>query len=110
MQKDATTGAGQTDRSIGERLWDRRAELLWGLAAAVLLLTFVDPVLLVSLVLAGATIAAAWLGIRELVQSATRDDAKQVASPAAPRAGWPTRADVSAPAVARPPRRLDLAG
>ncbi|BBX48275.1 hypothetical protein GCM10009641_06800 [Mycobacterium cookii] len=81
MQKDATTGAGQTDRSIGERLWDRRAELLWGLAAAVLLLTFVDPVLLVSLVLAGATIAAAWLGIRELVQSATRDDAKQVASP-----------------------------
>lgn len=79
MRKNAITGPGQTDRSIVDRLWDRRAELLWGLAAAVLLFTFVDPVLLVGLALASATVAAAWLGIRELVQSATTDDAKSAA-------------------------------
>ena len=72
----------QTDRSIIDRLWNRRAELLWGLAAAVVLFSTVDPVLLVGLMLAIAMVVAAWLGFRELLQRADRDDATK---PAAPR-------------------------
>ncbi|MGA9491877.1 MAG: hypothetical protein WBV80_16740 [Mycobacterium sp.] len=99
MPKTTITGPKQVDRSLAAKFWDRRAELLWGLAAAVLLFTFVDPVLLVGLALASATIAAAWLGIRELVQSATRDDAKSAADtrlrPAS--AGRPEQTSAHAP-------------
>jgi hypothetical protein len=62
-----TTGHGQPDRSIAETLWNWRAELLWGFAVAVLLFAFVNPVLLLGLVLTVATVAVAWLGFRELL-------------------------------------------
>jgi hypothetical protein len=76
VRKAAITGPQQTDRSLVDRLWNWRAELLWGLAIAVVLFAFVDPVLLVGLVLVIATIAAAGLGFRELSQRAERDDAE----------------------------------
>jgi hypothetical protein len=76
VRKTAITGPEQPDRSIADRLWNWRAELLWGLAIAVVLFTFVDPVLLVGLALVIATVAAAGLGFRELSQRADRDDAE----------------------------------
>jgi hypothetical protein len=79
MPKTTITGAKQADRSLAETLWDWRAELLWGLAVVVLLFTFVDPVLLVGLLLTIATVAAAWLGFRELLHRADRDDAESAA-------------------------------
>jgi hypothetical protein len=71
----------QTDRSIVDRLWNKRAELLWGSAAAVVLFSTVDSVLLIGLGLAIATIAVAWLGFRELLHRADRDDAERAAAP-----------------------------
>ena len=76
MPKTTITGTEGTDRSLAETLWNWRAEALWGLATAVLLFTFVDPVLLVGLVLTVATVAAAGLGFRELLHRADRDDAE----------------------------------
>jgi hypothetical protein len=81
MPKTTTTAPKQADRSLAATLWDWRAELLWGLAAAVVLFTFVDPVLLLGLVLMTATVAAAWLGFRELMRRADRDDAESAAAP-----------------------------
>ena len=81
MPRSEMTGPEQTDRSIVDRLWGKRAELLWGLAAAVVLFSTVDTVLLVGLMLAIATVIAAWLGFRELLQRADRDDAAQPAAP-----------------------------
>lgn len=80
MPKTTTTGPKQADRSLAATLWDWRAELLWGLAVAVVLFTFVDPVLLVGLVLTIATVAAAWMGFRELMSRADKDDAEDSAS------------------------------
>jgi hypothetical protein len=80
MPKTTITGPKQADRSLAATFWDWRAELLWGLAIAVLLFTFIDPVLLVGLVLTIATVAAAWLGFRELMSRADRDDAQASAS------------------------------
>src|ERR1700735_4998737 len=86
MPKTTTTGPKQADRSLAATLWDWRAELLWGLAITVVLFTFVDPVLLVGLVLTAATVAAAWLGFRELMNRADRDDAADSASRLRPAA------------------------
>jgi hypothetical protein len=81
MPQDEITGPEQTDRSIVDKLWSKRAELLWGLVVVILLLTFVDPVVLIGLALVVATIVAAWAGFHELLDRAKQDDAK---SPAAP--------------------------
>ncbi len=81
MPKSEMTGPEQTDPSIADRLWNKRAELLWGLAAAVVLFSTVDTVLLVGLMLAVATVIAAWLGFRELLHRADSDDAAQPAAP-----------------------------
>jgi len=80
MPKTPIAGREHADRSLAATPWDWRAELLWGLAVAVLLFTFVDPVLLVGLTLTAATVAAAWLGFRELMRRADRDDAEDSAS------------------------------
>jgi hypothetical protein len=80
MPKTTISGPEQADRSLAGRFWDWRAELLWGLAIAVVLFTFVDPVLLVGLMLTTATVAAAWLGFQELMHRADRDDAEASAS------------------------------
>jgi hypothetical protein len=77
MPRSEMTGPEQTDRSIVDRLWNQRAELLWGLAAAVVLFSTVDAVLLVAIGLAIATIVAAWWGFHELLHRADRDDAEQ---------------------------------
>jgi hypothetical protein len=74
-------GPEETDRSILDKLWSKRAELLWGLVVVILLLTFVDPVVLIGAALVIATVAAAWAGFHELLDRAKQDDAK---SPAAP--------------------------
>jgi hypothetical protein len=81
VRKTAITGPEQPDRSIADRLWNWRAELLWGLAIVVVLFTFVDPVLLVGLALTIATVAAAGLGFRELSHRADSDDAESAATP-----------------------------
>jgi hypothetical protein len=94
MPKTTTTGPKQADHSLAATLWDWRAELLWSLAITVVLFTFVDPVLLVGLMLTIATVAAAWLGFRELMSRADRDDAEDSASrlrPAATSRGEPAR-------------------
>jgi hypothetical protein len=79
----------QTGRSITDRLWSNRAELLWGLVVVVLLSTFVDPVVLIGAVL---VIAAAWAGFHELLDRAKQDDARADAAHLRP-----------APAVRREP-------
>jgi hypothetical protein len=81
MPQGEITGPEQTDRSIVDKLWSKRAELLWGLVVVILLLTFVDPVVLIGLALVVATIVAAWAGFHELLDRAKQDDAE---SPAAP--------------------------
>jgi hypothetical protein len=81
MPENEITGPEQTDRSIVDKLWSKRAELLWGLVVVIMLLTFVDPVVLIGAALVIATIAAAWAGFHELLDRAKQDDAK---SPAAP--------------------------
>lgn len=109
MPRREMTGPEQTNCSMVDRLWGKRAELLWGLAAAVVLLSTVDTVLSLGLMVAIATVIAAWLGFRELLQRADRDDAAQPATPpCAACVGRPTRArgDLNAQAVARPSRRL----
>jgi hypothetical protein len=81
MPENEITGPEQTDRSIVDKLWSKRAELLWGLAVLVMLLTFVDPVVLIGAALLVATIVVAWAGFHELMERAKQDDAT---SPAAP--------------------------
>jgi hypothetical protein len=81
MPENEITGPEQTDRSIVDKLWSKRAELLWGLAVLVMLLTFVDPVVLVSAALVIATIVAAWAGFHELLDRAKQDDAESHAAP-----------------------------
>ena len=48
MPQGEITGPGQTDRSIVDKLWSKRAELLWGLVVVIMLLTFVKPVVLIG--------------------------------------------------------------
>ncbi len=81
MSQGEITGPGQTDSSIVDKLWSKRAELLWGLVVVIMLLTFVKPVVLIGLALVLATIVAAWAGFHELMDRAKQDDAT---SPAAP--------------------------
>ena len=116
MPENEISGPEQADRSIVDKLWSKRAELLWGLVVVIMLLTFVDPVVLIGPALVLATIVAAWAGFHELLDRAKQDDAK---SPAAPLRAAPasqtrsTRQDRSRThAVARrhPPRRLDSGG
>jgi hypothetical protein len=80
VPKTTITEQKQADRSIADKLWNWRAELLWSSAAVVLLLVFVNPVLLIGVVLAVATVAAAWLGFRELLHRAERDDAESASA------------------------------
>ena len=80
MPQDEITGPEQTDRSIVDKLWSKRAELLWGLVTAVVLFSVVDPVLLIGTALAIATAVAAWAGVRELLDRAEEDDAKPAAT------------------------------
>jgi hypothetical protein len=75
MPASEISGPQQADPSIGVRLWNKRAELLWGLVAAIMLLTFVNPVVLIGAVLLIATVAAGWAGFHELMDRAEQDDA-----------------------------------
>ncbi|MDT5087871.1 MAG: hypothetical protein QOG47_578 [Mycobacterium sp.] len=75
MPASEVPGPGRTGRSFTDRLWSNRAELLWGLIVVTLLLTFVDPVVLIGAVLVIATLAAAWAGFHELLDRAKQDDA-----------------------------------
>jgi hypothetical protein len=80
MPNSEFTGPEQTDRSIVDKLWSKRAELLWGLVVVIMLLTFVNPVVLIGAGLAIATVAAAWAGFHELLDRAKQDDAKSDAA------------------------------
>ena len=62
-------------------------ELLWGLVVVVLVLTFIDPVVLIGAVLVIATVGAAWAGFHELLDRAKQDDAHATAG-AAGRLGY----------------------
>ena len=57
MPASEISGPEQPDPSIGVRLWNKRAEMLWGLVAAIMLLTFVNPVVLIGAALLIATVA-----------------------------------------------------
>jgi hypothetical protein len=81
MPEREIPGAEQTDRSVIGRLWSKRAELLWGLVVVILLLTFIDPVVLIGAALVIATVAAAWAGFHELLHRAKQDDAQLPAAP-----------------------------
>jgi len=74
MPKSEITAPEEADRSIVDKIWSKRAELLWGLVTAV------DPVLLIGTALAIATAVAAWAGVRELLDRAEEDDAKPAAT------------------------------
>ena len=76
MPKTTITGPKQTDRSIAETLWNWRAEALWGLAALVLLFAFVNPLILLGLVVATAAITAAWWTYRKIADGAEREEEK----------------------------------
>ena len=76
MPKTAITGPKQTDRSIAETLWTWRAEALWGLAALVLLFAFVNPLILLGLVVATAAITAAWWTYRNVAHRVDRGNAE----------------------------------
>jgi hypothetical protein len=76
MPGSETNRPEQPDRSIAVRLLDKRAELLWGLVAVIMLLTFVNPVVLIGAALVIATVAAGWAGFHELMDRARQDDAK----------------------------------
>ncbi len=84
MPQGEITGPEQTDRSIIDKLWSKRAELLWGLVVVIMLLTFVDPVVLIGLALVIATIVAAWAGFNELMDRAKQYDAQSDATPIRP--------------------------
>ena len=87
MPTSEVSGPGRTGRSFTDRLWSNRAELLWGLVVVTLLLTFVDPVVLIGAVLVIATVAAAWAGFHELLDRAKQDDAHADAAYLRPTAG-----------------------
>ena len=72
MPENEISGPEQADRSIVDKLWSKRAELLWGLVVVIMLLTFVDPVVLIGLALVLATIVAGWAGFHELMDRANR--------------------------------------
>ena len=84
MPNSEITGPEEADRSIVDKIWSKRAELLWGLVTAVVLFSVVDPVLLVGIALAIATAVAAWAGVRELLGRAEEDDAKPAATSLSP--------------------------
>jgi hypothetical protein len=86
MPDSEIAGSEQTGRSITDRLWSNRAELLWGLVVVVLLLTFIDPVVLIGAVLVIATVAATWAGFHELLDRAQQDDARADAAHLRPAA------------------------
>jgi hypothetical protein len=82
-----------------DKIWRKRAELLWGMAALIALLSVVRPIVLLGAALVIATIAAAWMGFHELMTRADRDDAKRPVAPLRPEAG-PTPAGNSTPHAA----------
>ena len=84
MPSSDTNGAKRTDRSIVDKLWGKRAELLWGLVAVIMLLAFFSPAMLIGAALVIATVAAAWLGFHELMDRAKTDDAQAPADPLRP--------------------------
>jgi hypothetical protein len=94
MPETRITAPKQADRSTVENLWRWRAEALWGLVVVILLFAFVNPVLLIGVWLAFATVVAAWLGFAELLRRADRDDAQPAAAthprPASASRGEPT--------------------
>jgi hypothetical protein len=96
MPDSEIEGSVQTGRSITDRLWGNRAELLWGLIVVVLLLTFVDPVVLIGAVLVIATVAATWAGFHELLDRAKQDDARADAAHLRPAAALRREPDQTA--------------
>jgi hypothetical protein len=84
--KQLTGGYPRRSKRLIRRLRTPGRQQPWGLAAAAVLFTFVDPVLLMGLVLTIATVAAAWLGFRELMHRADRDDSEASASHLRPAA------------------------
>jgi len=86
-----------SDRLI-DKVWRKRAELLWILAAVIALLTVVSPVVLIGATLVIATVVAAWMGFHELMARADRDDADRPVAPLRPKAD-PTQPGTSTPHV-----------
>ncbi|UMB68587.1 hypothetical protein [Mycobacterium paraterrae] len=84
-----------TDRLI-DKMWRKRAELLWCMAAVIALLSVVRPVVLIGAALVIATIGAAWMGFHELMTRADRDDAERPVAPLRPQAD-PRQPGTSAP-------------
>lgn len=82
MPETRITGPTQTDRPIVDTRSNGRAQFLWSFATVVLLFVVVNPVLLIGVALALATVVTGWLGFRELLRRAERDDAESVESAA----------------------------
>jgi fatty acid desaturase len=80
MPETRTTASKPAGRSTVQTLWRWRAEALWGIVAVILLFAFVNPVLLIGVWLAFATVVVAWLGFAELLRRADRDDAQPAAA------------------------------
>jgi hypothetical protein len=100
MPKTTITGPKQADHSRAATVRNWRSGLLWGLAVAIVLFMFTDPVLLVGLMLTIATVAAAWLGFRELMHRADRDDAEESASRLRPASAGRRDSDRTSPHTA----------
>ncbi|WP_292992035.1 hypothetical protein [Mycobacterium sp.] len=79
----ANTGTEEPEQParLIDKMWHKRAELLWGLAAVILLLTFVSPVVLIGAALLIATVAAGWAGFHELMTRAKQDEARRAVAP-----------------------------
>jgi flagellar biosynthesis component FlhA len=91
MPKTTNTGRKQTGRPVVDTLWNWRAELLWGFAVVVLLFACINPMIVLGLLVAAATLIAAGWTVRKMADGAEREQEKLASSthlraaPATPR-------------------------
>jgi hypothetical protein len=76
MPKTTKTGRRQTGRPVVDTLWNWRAEVLWGLAVTALLFACVNPMIVLGLLSAAATITAACWAYRKIADGAEREEEK----------------------------------
>jgi flagellar biosynthesis component FlhA len=76
MVKTANDARKQTGRPLVDTLWNWRAEALWGLAVTALLFACVNPMIVLGLLLAAATITAACWAYRKMADGSEREEEK----------------------------------
>jgi hypothetical protein len=81
MVKTESNGPKQTDRPIVDTLWKWRAEVLWGLAVTALLFACINPMIVLGLLSAVATLIAACWAYRKIADGAEREEEKLASSP-----------------------------